>query len=83
MAGVHDPYIAFCLDQAVYTWGRHVEYELHEATHKQGGPKSKPPTPAQQRSRYALAMKRLMGDKTEEKPAPGKFRDPAALVGNK
>lgn len=81
MVGIDDPYIAFCLDQAVYTWGRYVDYELHEATHKTAGPKSKPPTPAQQRSRHALAMKRLMGEhKSDEAKAPGKFRDPAALV---
>lgn len=64
-------------------WGRHVEYELHQAT-------KKAKTEAQATTKATMTMRRLMTDpvtdeeeeevKEAPRPSAGKFRDPAARM---
>lgn len=74
--GVADPYVAFCIDEAVWMWGRHVEFSLEEATE---GTKTK----AQASGKKQMVIARLFNEVSEEgeKKGPSGFRDPAMMIG--
>jgi len=74
LLGIDDPYTAFCVDEAVWMWGNHVESELNKAT---DGAKNKD----QARSRLVAATRRLFTEEGEEGEKKGSFRDPALMLG--
>lgn len=86
-----DPYSAYCLDEACYLWGAHVETELEMASRDPKDLNRKEVKSAQ--NRRQLVYRRLMegveaGGPTassveEKKTTSGRFRDPALLVGKK
>lgn len=81
LAGVSDPYAAYCLDEAVYAFGTYVEAELNESA--KGAKNEK----AAQRKRMMRIQSLLRDDEGPEasgkapvQPAPTKFRDPASVL---
>lgn len=64
-----DPYVAYCFDEAVYTWGLHVKNELAQAK----GNSEEARAAARQR-----ILTRLLG--SGDTNTPGTFRDPAAMT---
>lgn len=70
LVGVDDPYIAYCFDDATYTWGIFVEGKLSEA--ENGVSK-----PDQRRAARERMWKQIF-EADESKPT-GMFRDPAAM----
>lgn len=62
---IHDPYTAFCVDQAVFRFGTAVEDAVRDA----GEPKSKRDTEKARKSRAMMAFNRMLGIKQ-------KFADP-------
>lgn len=86
LLGLDDPYVAWCLDEATYMWGSHVDHEVDRAGHKK------------QKGEDALKNKRLLtlnrlldaeemplsvSEPVAETPnadvPKGKFRDPATM----
>lgn len=68
---IEDAYVAYCLDQAVGYFGRHLEAELEKA-----GNGAKNDQEAEWKRK--LVMDRYMSDK--DKPQRGLFADPAAMM---
>jgi hypothetical protein len=64
---VDDTYVAYCLDEAVTTWGTFIETELSKIEEK-----TKEATEAKMQRR----LRQVLGQPDEVK---GSFRDPAAL----
>ena len=68
--GVDDPFVAYCFDRAVTTWGLHVEHAVQlkvEAAKTRNAAK---------RVAQSTMDKYMYADRPES--APGRFRDPAA-----
>lgn len=77
--GIGDPYVAFCLDEATFMWGRHVEGSMDEAA-------SKTKNDNQRHAARLRVLNNLLTPKEKEpgtQPAPGKFRDPASMFNKK
>lgn len=72
LVALTDPYEAWCLDEACYMWGMHVDAELDKA-----GAKAKKAEVANQRRQAALT--KLLGGPEESNKA---YRDPAKIIGN-
>lgn len=83
-----DPFTAYCLDEAVWMWGQHVENELEKA--REGGKTAK-----QSANKMKMRFKSLMAEREDDteaevdpdfpkhlprQAAPKKFRDPMSLV---
>lgn len=68
---IEDGYVAYCLDQAVGYFGRHLEAELEKA-----GSGAKNDQEAEWKRK--LVMDRYMSD--NDKPQRGLFADPAAMM---
>lgn len=90
-----DPYLAYCINEAIALWGAHVEAALNEASAPTLKAKEKAEQ-TKQRSKLQAVVKRLMEDPLPEteiiptatgemkalppkQEAPKKFRDPAEL----
>lgn len=71
LLSIDDRYVAYCLDQAVGYFGRHLEAELEKA-----GNGAKNDQEAEWKRR--LVMDRYMSD--TDKPQRGMFADPAAMM---
>lgn len=78
-----DPYVAFCLDEACYVWGRHVEYELDLASRDPKDLSRK--EYKQATARRTRTFDSLMNGEAESKPVPqkGRFKDPATMFSSK
>jgi hypothetical protein len=72
MLGITDDYVAYCLDQAVGYFGRHLEAELEKA-----GSDAKNDDEAQWKRQ--LLLDRYLGEE-EDKPQRGRFADPSAML---
>lgn len=66
LLGVSDPYIAYCLDESIFTWGNYVDNEVAQAGSKGNSDKDK------NRNRQRR-LSQLLPDETTKQ----KFRDPA------
>lgn len=69
----NDPYAAYCLDEAVYTFGQWVDQEIEKA---QSGAKNNREAEARVKHR----IRSIFAEQEQEEgapPAPGTFRDPA------
>lgn len=72
-----DPYAAWCLDEATFLWGRHVEGSMDEASAKAKSSHQK----HQARLRVLQNLLTPKPIEEEEAEAPkGRFRDPAAMM---
>lgn len=72
----HDLWMAYCLDEAAYLWGTHVETAIAEA-----GRKARSDDPRFAAARRMREFESLMTDpETSERFPKGKFRDPASLA---
>jgi hypothetical protein len=67
LVDIEDTYVAYCLDQAVATWGGFVETELGKVEGKNS---------QDIESKQRAILTRLLGG-DEEESARGRFRDPA------
>lgn len=79
-----DPYVAFCLDEACFLWGRHVEHELDLAARDPKDLNRKEYRNAT--SRRTRTFEKLMNEEAEsqpEKTRPGRYRDPATMFSSK
>jgi hypothetical protein len=68
--GIEDDYIAYCLDQAVGFFGRHLQAELDRV-------EAKNQSEAEWKQRQILD--RYLGE-PDNKPSRGSFADPAAMM---
>lgn len=74
LLGISDAYTAWCLDDAVYAWGAHVESELQKASDEGQDEK-------QRKNKMKLAMKRLFPQEGEaEEAKSGQFKDPMSKL---
>jgi len=73
LLGVEDPYAAYCIDQAVAYWGRHLESEMDKAERNTKN------EDAATRARQAV-LDRYM-PRPENQKHTGNFSDPAAMFG--
>lgn len=73
-----DDYTAYCLDEACFLWGSHVEGELEEA-----GANAKKPEEAKRKRQ--MKFKQLLTPRNEEgvQEAPKQYRDPAEMLKKK
>lgn len=71
---IADPYTGWCIDEAVFEWGSHVESELKEAARSGKDEKSSERAVKQ-------AWRNLFGDEEEEAKTGGRFRDPVDAIG--
>lgn len=97
LAGVSDPYAAYCLDEAVYIFGVYAENQLNEAekgakTDKQRANKRmmRLQTLLQEPEERPMTTKKneaqepnKKADLPPAKKAPTRFRDPAEIFKNK
>lgn len=76
---IDDPYLAYCIDEAVFLWGNHVENEMVSAANAQTAEEAKQP------ARNSTLQRLLMepGEDPDEMPTAGQFRDPAAVMFSK
>lgn len=88
LVSVSDPFVAYCLDESVYLFGRHVENKMDEAEATLKGNKVKPEQRIAKRRAALDSCLTAPVDDTEPvatrralKPPPGRFRDPAAFMG--
>jgi hypothetical protein len=65
-------YVAYCVDQAVAYFGRHLDAELNSVDAKDE---------ADARWKRQAILDRYLSD--GKKPAKGRFADPAAMLGKK
>lgn len=72
LLGLDDPYTRYCLDEAVYIWGRHVENELAKATE---GAK----TDESRKRKYNQAWNKIFNQE-KEPGAEQQFRDPFDMM---
>lgn len=70
LLAIEDDYVAYCLDQAVGYFGRHLEAELEKA-----GSDTKTAEEAEHKRR--LILDKYLGE--EGKPQRGLFADPATM----
>lgn len=74
LLGISDPYTAWCLDDAVYAWGMHVEAELEKASSEGSDEK-------QRKNKVKLAWRRLFPSEGEhEEASTSQFRDPMSKL---
>lgn len=71
LLAIEDTYVAYCLDQAVGYFGRHLESELEKA-----GADAKSEQEGEWKRRAVLD--KYFGE--EDKPSSGRFADPAAMM---
>ena len=71
LLGIEDPYSAWCLDDAVYAWGTHVEAELKRAT---TGAKNE----AEAKRKHDAVWNKLF--RGEGGPDTNQFRDPMSVM---
>lgn len=69
-----DPYVAYCLDEATWMWGRYVEQKLSES-------KKDAKNEQVAKQRVQMAVKELFGDDATEGQKRSGFKDPAAIFG--
>lgn len=69
LLGIEDDYVAYCLDQAVGYFGRHLEAELSNVEAKDNN---------EGEWKRRLILERYLGTE-EDKPSRGAFADPAAM----
>lgn len=77
---IEDPYTAWCIDEATFMWGNHVEGSLNDASNKAKSDSQK------HAARLRVLTNLLSSKDTEgeaEAPAKGKFRDPASMIAAK
>lgn len=67
LVAVEDPYVAFCLNQAVGYWGLSIENAMHEVEGKNARDTA---------ARRKLVLQQWLSDKDDDKPR-GQFADPA------
>lgn len=72
LLGIEDPYIAYCFDEAAYTWGMFVQSQLKEA--EEGAKK-----PEQRQAARDRAWNRIFKDEKKRESEKGVFRDPATM----
>jgi hypothetical protein len=72
-----DSYISYCVDEAVFMFGRHVENAMHEAEEATKNAKQK----GAARQRALTTILNSAPDKGEGAPSPDtkQFRDPASM----
>lgn len=71
---IKDPFTAWCLNDAVYSWGTHVEATLKEAVKDAKNDK-------EAKSKHTLAWNKLFGDEAAEGSAEAKrFKDPLSVM---
>lgn len=68
-----DPYVAWCFDEACYSWGKWVDAQLSEA-------ESQGDKPAQKKQKREMAWNRIFGDEARGSKK-SQFRDPAEVLG--
>lgn len=75
LLGIEDPYSAWCMDEAAFTWGMAVDSAVSRARHAQENVELK-------EAAATAELERLLSEPKEEGDEPvvstGKFRDPAA-----
>lgn len=71
LLGIEDEYVAYCFDQACGYFGRALEAELEKVEAK---------TEAEGKQKRQRILDRYLSMDEDEKPRPGGFADPAALV---
>jgi hypothetical protein len=69
-----DPWLSWCLDEATYLWGRHLDSQVKEASQK--GKTDK----ARQANAQRELTKWLSDPSRTEQVVQGRFRDPAMLL---
>jgi len=77
LLGIQGVYEAYCLDQAVWYAGTHIDADLNEAVDNaiHSGSKSK-----QHKGKADMARKRVMRKYFGADEAPTQFADPAAMA---
>lgn len=73
---LEDPYQAWCLDEATWMFGNHVEHLMNQAEQGQDKPAQKQAA----RQRALTAALKEPGTATTKAPPKGQFRDPAAMI---
>jgi len=69
IGATNDPWVAWCVNEAVFMFGRHVEHSMDEAEKAQT-------KPAQRSAARNRALQIAIGGEVSK----GRFRDPAEMV---
>lgn len=67
LLGLDDPYVQYCLDEAVWEFATSVQAEMDKVKHKK---------PEVEKRKREAVLKKYLG--LDKQPGPPKFADPAA-----